>query len=298
MALRARAREEALQRAFAAEDLDRAVGAEEHRLVVEVAPEGEDLARARRDPDGVDADLLPEPAGALLVVGIVLVVGRVVGDGEIIGSLVVDGHDLFLRRGEGGAVDLRRVDHVVDRVDDVVPALGDRLDELAPQPFAFPPDERQGALVQQAEAGRGVQHLGDGVELAHVRDGADHVDDLGELADRPRVGVLCGDLRHSDDVVALGLFRGQLGDRQVRHQRPCRMVDEVVLGRGAHERRELCHLGEGEQRVVVAEEGLPLLAVLPPFRRPQRDEVSFGEGEQDRDYVAGHERRVVASPSA
>ena len=138
------------------------------------------------------------PDGAVLL-EVVLVVGRGVGDGEVVGRVVVgvleDG-DLLLRRGERGRVHLRGVDHVVDRVDDVVPALGDRLDELAPQPRALPPDERQRALVQQAEAGRGVQHLGDDVQLADVGDRAHHVDDLGQLADRPGVDVLGGDLRH------------------------------------------------------------------------------------------------------
>ncbi len=286
------------RRALAAEHLDLPVGAEEHRLVVEVAAQGDDLARARRDPDGIDADLLPEPGGPLVVdlLRVVLVVGDGVGDREVVGRLVVGDHDLLLGRGERGAVDVRGVDHVVDRVDDVVPALGDRLDELAPQPRAFAPDERQRALVQQAEAGCGVQHLGDGVELAHVGDGAHDVDDLGQLADRPRVGVLRRDLRHPDDVVALGLLGGQLGDRQIGHQRPRGVVDQVVFGGGAHERGELGDLGEREERVVVTEEGLPFLAVLTPLRRPQRDEIAFGERKLDGDDVAGHGRSVTVWP--
>jgi hypothetical protein len=130
--------------------------------------------------------------------------------GQVVGRLVVgvleDGR-LLLGGGEGGGVDLRGVDHVVDRVDDVVPALGDRLDELVPQPRALAPGERQRALVQQAERGGGVQHLGDDLQVAHVGDRAHHLDDLGQLADRPRVEVLGGDLRHADDVVALRLLR-------------------------------------------------------------------------------------------
>ena len=101
-------------------------------------------------------------------------------------------------------------------------------------------------------------------------------------------GVLGGELGHADDVVALGVLRRQLGDGQVRHHRPRRVVDEVVLVGGAHERGELGDLGEGEQRVLVAEERLPLLAVLAPPRGPQRDEVALGERELDRDDVAGH----------
>jgi hypothetical protein len=66
------------------------------------------------------------------------------------------------------------------------------------------------------------------------------------------------------------------------------VVGQVVLGRGPHERGELGDLGEREQRVVVAEEGLPVLAVLPPARSPQRDEVTRGERELDRDDVTGH----------
>jgi hypothetical protein len=66
------------------------------------------------------------------------------------------------------------------------------------------------------------------------------------------------------------------------------VVDQVVLAGRADERRELGDLGEGEERVVVAEKRLPLLAVLAPARRPKRDEVAFGERELDRDDVAGH----------
>jgi hypothetical protein len=66
------------------------------------------------------------------------------------------------------------------------------------------------------------------------------------------------------------------------------VVDEVVLGGRADERGELGDLREGEQRVVVAEEGLPFLAVLTPPGGPQRDEVARREGELDRDDVAGH----------
>ena len=188
----------------------------------------------------------------------------------------------FSAAARAAGVDLRGVDHVVDRVDDVVPALGDRLDELVPQPRALAPGERQRALVQQPERGGGVEHLGDDLQVAHVGDRAHHLDDLGQLADRPRVEVLGGDLRHADDVVALRLLRRQLGDGEVRHQRPRRVVGQVVLGLGADERGELGHGREREERVVVAEERLPLLAVLAPSRCPQRDEVALGEGELDR----------------
>ena len=90
----------------------------------------------------------------------------------------------------------------------------------------------------------------------------------------------------------MGLLGCQLRDRQVRHHRPRGVVAEVVRVVGTDERGQLGHLREGEERVVVAEEGLPVLAVLPPPRRPERDEVALGEGELNGDDVAGHARRV------
>ena len=195
---------------------------------------------------------------------------------------------LLLGRRERRHVDPGRRHQVVEGVDDVVPPLGDRVDELLPELAALAADERQRALVEQGEAGRGVEHLLDDLEVAHLGDRADHADDLGQLADRPLVGVLRRQLGHADDVVALGLLGRQLRDRQVGHHRPRGMVAEVVRVVGADERGELSHLREGEERVVVAEEGFPLLAVFAPPRRPQRDEIALGERELDGDDVAGH----------
>ena len=184
---------------------------------------------------------------------------------------------------------------LVDRVDDVVPALGDRLDELVPQPRALASGERQRALVQQAERGGGVQDLGDDLQLAHVGDRAHHLDDLGELADRPGVEVLGGDLRHADDVVALRLLRRQLGDGQVGHQRPRRVVGEVVLGLGADERGEL-RPRSGRRRARRRRRGRP-----PTPRRPRAicgaHSVTRSPSVRESwigDDVAGHGRRVSA----
>ena len=198
---------------------------------------------------------------------------------------------LLLGRRERRHVDPRGRHQVVEGVDHVVPALGDRVDELLPQLPALAADERQRALVQQGEAGRGVEDLLDDLEVAHLGDRPDHADDLGQLADGPLVGVLGGQLGDADHVVAVGLLGRQLRDRQVRHHRPRGVVAEVVRVVGADERGQLGHLREGEQGVVVAEEGLPVLAVLPPPRRPERDEVALGERELDGDDVAGHGRQ-------
>ncbi len=74
--------------------------------------------------------------------------------------------------------------------------------------------------------------------------------------------------------------------------RPRRVVDEVVLGAvgvaRADPRGQVGGVGEGEHVVVVAEEGLPLLAVLAPARRPEGDQVPVGEREGDGDDVLGH----------
>ncbi len=142
--------------------------------------------------------------------------------------------------------------------------------------------------MQHPERGCGVQHLLDRVEVAHVGEGPEHLDDLGEFVDRPRVELARDDLGHPDDVVALGVVGHELRHLEPRHHRPRGVVLQVVPLCGADERRELRDLVEGEEVVVVAEERLPFLAVLPPPRGPQRDEVALGQRELDGDDVAGH----------
>ena len=66
------------------------------------------------------------------------------------------------------------------------------------------------------------------------------------------------------------------------------MVNEVVLGRGAHETDQRGDIGEGEQMVAVAKECLPFLAVLTPARGPQRHQVAGGHRQLDRNNVSSH----------
>ena len=86
----------------------------------------------------------------------------------------------------------------------------------------------------------------------------------------------------------MGVLRRQLGHTELGDDTPRRVVDEVVPLGGPHEGGELCDVREREEVVVVAEERLPLLAVLAPLRGPQRDEVTRGQGQPDRDDVTCH----------
>ncbi len=66
------------------------------------------------------------------------------------------------------------------------------------------------------------------------------------------------------------------------------MFDEVVVVVGPDERDELGDAGKPVEVLVQAEEGLPLVVTLTPPRCPQRDDVSVGQSELDRDDVSGH----------
>ena len=205
-------------------------------------------------------------------------------------------------RAEAGGqllVDLGARDHRVERVDDLVPALVDHLGELGPQRRAVAPAERRRAGGQGREGGRRVEDLVHDREVADVGERAAHGRDLGEVVQGPGVGVLGDELRDADDVVALHVLGGQLVDRELDDHGPGGVVGEVVLlARGLRRRdpgREVGGVREREQRVVVAEEGLPFLAVLAPPRGPQRDEVAGGERQRDRDDVLRHTGRASAS---
>ena len=125
-------------------------------------------------------------------------------------------------------------------------------------------------------------------EVADVGERADDADDLGELRDVPHVRLFGDELGHADEVVRVVLVRDQLRHVQRGHGVPGRVVQQVVpLGR-ADEGGQVCGVREGVQVVLVAEERFPLLAVFPPARRPQGDDVPLRQAEFDRDDVLCH----------
>ncbi len=129
-----------------------------------------------------------------------------------------------------------------------------------------------------------------GIKLADIGEGADHSDDVGQLADGPGVRLLGDQLGHAHEVVLVRLVGHELGDGQPGYHVPGGMVDQVVLLGGAHERGEVGGIRERVEIILVAEERFPLLAVLPPARCPQRHEIALGQSELDRNDVLSHWR--------
>ncbi|WP_308252967.1 hypothetical protein [Pseudonocardia sp. ICBG601] len=269
--------------ALGVEHVDPAVGAEEDRLVVEVAAQADHGAVADLDADRVDADLGPE-AGRL-VLGGVGVVGARGERGGLEGLVVVEGllgeavAELLLlgpRLVQRAGVDLRSGDEVVDGVHDPVPvrARSPRTARSSAGPVTA--GEGRLALAQQRERGLAVErgdHVG---EVADVGQRSDDRDGLVQLLHGRRVGVGGGQLRQTHQAVPVHGVGGQLGDRETGDRGPRGVVDQVVLGRGPDERGETGHLVEDEHVLVVAEEGFPLLAVLAPGGSPQGDHVRPG----------------------
>ena len=98
---------------------------------------------------------------------------------------------------------------------------------------------------------------------------------------------LGGQFGNTDEIERVPVVGLEFGSRQLRNNRPRRVIVEVVAGAAADERDHLGDRGEAEKRVVVAEEGFPLVVTVAPPGRPQRNEVSVGQAEFDGDDVAG-----------
>ena len=90
--------------------------------------------------------------------------------------------------------------------------------------------------VSSSSSSAGVEALGQP---------ADDVDRRGQLLDGPAVGALGGDVVDAVEVEAVVVVRGQVGGTEAGHDRPDRVVGEVVVGAGAAERRE--RRGGGEE---------------------------------------------------
>ncbi|GAA4621536.1 hypothetical protein GCM10023108_54810 [Saccharopolyspora hordei] len=126
------------------------------------------------------------------------------------------------------------------------------------------------------------------VQLADVGQRAGDRHDVGELADGPGVQRLGDQLRHPDQVVLVVLVRAQVVGAELGDHVPGRVVVEVVLLGGAHERGQVRGVGERVQVVLVPEERFPFLAVLAPAWRPQGDDVALRQPELDGDDVLRH----------
>ena len=160
-------------------------------------------------------------------------------------------------------------------LDDVLPELVERAADADPGVLAGPADEGVDAQPQGADLGLGHQ-LGDGLELpvssssssssSSARRGvealgqpADDVDRRGELLDRPAVGVLGGDVVDAVEVEPVVVVRGQVSGAEPRHDRPDRVVGEVVVGGRPAERGE--RGGGGEQVDAAVGPGLGVVLV-------------------------------------
>src|SRR5690606_23111626 len=95
-------------------------------------------------------------------------------------------------------------------------------------------------------------------------------------------------LRDPHQVELVVLVRGQLRGRQGGDHVPRRVVDQVVLLGGAHERGQPGGVRERVQVVLMTQERFPLLAVLPPPRCPQGDHVALWQPKLDGNDVLRH----------
>jgi hypothetical protein len=75
-------------------------------------------------------------------------------------------------------------------------------------------------------------------------------------------------LRHGDQI-GLPVLRGfQTMGVGPGHRLPRRMLGQIVVGVGAHERRQIGDRCEGENVLILAEEPLPFVAGIAPAWRP------------------------------
>ena len=295
------------QRATRAEHTDSSVAAQEDWLVVEIAAQREERARAGHHPHRIDTDPVPEvlvaaehpPLGRCgeclgFVVGIDDVIDH---DVRIVGVVVHLLVDLGLGRGlsqlglgllRRGLIDVGCADDGVERVDHVVPAASDHRLDLGPPLAAGAAGEGVDSAAQLSEHRVAVEELGDRGQLAHRADRRHDGQSPMQLRHRLLAGLLGDQLLHTDDVVlpvlgGIERVRVRLGQLV-----PRRMVGEVVVLAGPDECGQVSHRLEGIQIVVLAEERLPLIALITPAGSPQCVQVALGQPEPDRHDFSSH----------
>ena len=279
------------QAAGAGEHVRLVAVAEEHRPIAEIAAQAQVLLIGEDDLHGVDPDRLPQRT--LRVPG-----GGGLGLGRGLGERGLSG--LQVRSGaiDLGARDLGGGHDVLDRVEHVVPALGDGLPDGLPQLQPVPPVELVHPAGDGGEDRVAVEELGDGVQLAHLADRAGDGEGLVDLVDRGLRGVLAEEFEDADEVVAVlvrGAERQHVGGRELV---PGRVVLQIVLRAAPDQGQEFGGRIERVEVLVEAEERLPVVVVLPPTGRPEGRDVSLRETELDRDYVLGHAGQHIHGPSA
>ena len=139
-------------------------------------------------------------------------------------------------------------------LDDVLPEVVEDAADADPGVLAGAADEGLDAEAEGADLGLGGE-LGDRLELAlglgvvellvglgrgveALGEPADDVDRRGELLHRPAVGVLGGDVVDAVEVEAVVVVGREVGGAEPGHDRPDRMVGEVVIGVRPAVRRE------------------------------------------------------------
>ncbi len=187
-----------------------------------------------------------------------------------------------------GAVDVGDGDDRVERLDDLVPAPGDDLLDLGPALAAGATGERLDAAADGAQHRVAVEELRDRGKLAHRTHRRHHRQ---RAVQRPHavLGRLVREqLLEDDQVVGVVLGRCEPVGVGLGELLPRRVVDQVVVGAGADECGQVGDRLEDVEVLVLAEEGLPLVAVGAPPRRPQCVHVALGQRQPDRHDVSSH----------
>jgi hypothetical protein len=77
-------------------------------------------------------------------------------------------------------------------------------------------------------------------------------------------------------------------DETIASAFPRRVVDEIVVAVGAHERDQVSGRLEGVEVFVLAQERLPLVAGVAPAGRPHGVAVTIGQTQANRHEVSSH----------
>jgi site-specific DNA-cytosine methylase len=168
----------------------------------------------------------------------------------------------------GALVDLGGDDDLVDSRQHPVPSAGDDFADGIPAFAAGSPGELLEAAGHQAQIRIAVEEAGHRRKLAHRPERGND----GEGVRQRSHGVLGGFfrqlLRHGDQI-GLPVLRGfQTMGVGPGHRLPRRMLGQIVVGVGAHERRQDSDRCEGENVLILAEETLPFVTGIAPAWRP------------------------------
>ena len=291
------------QGALRSEHADPAVAAQEHRLAVEIAAQRVEGAAADHHPHRVDADVLPE---ALIATEHQALAGR--GDAAVLGGVLVvivliqlggDAGEARAVIGEGfvefggglggsACVHLGCGDSLIDRGQYAVPAAGDDFADAVPALEARPPGELFDTTGHQAEVRVAVEEPCHRRQFAHRPDRGRDGQGVGDCAHRGLGGLLGQQFLHGDQVGVVVVGRRQLVGVGRGRRLPGRVIGQIVVGVGPHERHQIGHRLEYEEVVILAEEALPFITAFAPAGGPQRVEVAGGDAQPDGNELCSH----------